>query len=238
MSAGHFVGVVKPRAETYAILGEGDTAKLYAKRPKLVTSHDLAYGGGVSIWADEVYIDQTLYREIMEGRVQIRGMTAKQIIGRIFDHEHAEKSVVDGDNPCDHYLAAHGFATCKENEGADDILGAGKSDRYEDGLTPALKRCIKRFIRLDRKANPPKQLWCGPHLDNPDDDDRKILAILRAKGCVDAFKRSKVDVHYGIGTHQCKACEYFECPGKVLSTCGKVDGLVRDTRGCDLWEQR
>ena len=49
MSTGHLHGDEKGEAELYEMLGEGDTAKLYARKAKLDTSCDIPYGGGVSV---------------------------------------------------------------------------------------------------------------------------------------------------------------------------------------------
>ena len=54
--------------------------------------------------------------------------------------------------------------------------------RYEGAIAPALDRCAKRD-----PDNPPRDLWCGPYLDQPTARDQEILRIFRAKGVADAF---------------------------------------------------
>jgi hypothetical protein len=81
--------------------------------------------------------------------------------------------------------------------------------------------------------NPPRDLWCGPYLDDPDKRDLALLRIFRAKGVVDAFKASKIDADYGIGETECRDCRYYG--GGTFSTCEKVCGIVRANRHCDWW---
>lgn len=238
MSVGHLRYEKKSKAELYAILGEGDTAKFKAQPVKLDVSHDVADTGGISVDRKTVFIDQTFYAEVQSGKVRIRNMSPRQITERIIDHEHTEKCVMDGDNPVDTYPPAHEFATTDEHEGVEEITGKDGDVDYEPALAPAIRRCMKRFLAKGRDANPPKELWCAPHLDDPSPDDEKVLAILRAKGVDDAFKKSKKSVHYGVAAHECKACRHFGDGSGSLRKCELVSGLVRDTRGCDLWAAR
>lgn len=243
MSVGHIKKFSdKSDKELYAMLGLGDTPKLYAKKFTYNFLCDCPYGGGNSILGDVAYIDRTLYRELTSGRVSVKGMTYKQIIAAWGEHEHTEWAIEMGDNPCDSYQPSHEFATRKEDRYVEKLPVS--SDRYEEEVKPALVRCRDRFIRLGRKAQPPKDLWCGPVLDHPDAYDRKIIQILRACGVQDAFKTSKPDVHYGIGENECIDCAMFQrhkrgpLPGQVLRPCMLVSGLVRDSRHCDRWAPR
>jgi hypothetical protein len=235
MSVGHVKRVTKTTEELYLILGEADTSAHYAKPVKLDTSHDIPYAGGVSVDSRMVYIDRRLYDDVKAGKVCVRGMGWKQIINCFVEHEHTEKSVDDGDNPVDVYQAAHGMATAKEYEAAEAILGKGKADRYEDALEGALAACEKRD-----PANPPKDLWCGPYLDEPTARDKELLRIFKAKGVTDAFKLAKSDptVMYRMAGRKCEDCAMYEHPGKDLSTCELVCGLVRNNRQCERYVSR
>src|SRR6185436_6530217 len=142
MSTGHLKLETKGNADLYKALGAGDTPALYAKPVQLDTSHTVAYGGGVSVNGKTVYIDHQLYRDVMDGRCYVRGMTPRQIIKAFVEHEHSEKSIDDGDNSIDVYEAAHEFATTKEHELVRQ-LGIDPQ-RYEDCVAPALKRAMER----------------------------------------------------------------------------------------------
>jgi hypothetical protein len=235
LSTGHLRGEVKTPQELYLVLGEADTSSLYAKSVKLDTSHDIPYAGGVSVDGKTVYIDRTLYRDVMSGKVKVRGMSPRQLIACWSEHEHTEKTIDDGDNPVDDYLAAHGMATAKEHESVELILGKGKADGYEDQITQALKRCMARD-----PADPPKDLWCGPYLDNPEPRDLELIRIFKAKGVKDAFKHSKADpkIGYGMGGRNCDDCAMYMNPDKESSECEIVCGLVRYNRQCLKWVER
>jgi hypothetical protein len=228
MSTGHR-SEAKPAAELYRMLGERDTNELYAKPVKLDTSHDTPYGGGVSVDGKTVYVDKKLYEQVTRGAIAVRGMTPKQIIQAWIEHEHTEWSIDAGDNPADSYQACHGYATAKEERFV-KFLGVDP-ERYEKAIEPALKRCMARD-----PVNPPRDLWCGPYLDQPDKRDLEILQAFRAKGVEDAFKTSKIDVHYGLGANRCHDCRHFG--GGELATCAIVCGLVRADRQCDEFEAK
>lgn len=231
MATGHKRYAVKSPAELYRFLGEGDTPDIYAKSVKLDTTHDVPYAGGTSVDGRTVYIDREFYREIKDGALAVRGMSADQLVQAIIEHEHTEKSIDDGDNPVDAYPPAHELATTKEHRFVKE-LGVDPQ-RYEAAIAPGLRRCLTGAV-----ANPPRDLWCGPYLDDPDARGRDLLRRLRAKGVTDAFKASKIDAHYGVGPQECRDCRYFEQPGRTLSTCEKVCGLVRNSRHCEWWTAR
>src|SRR5207253_2680853 len=149
--------------------------------------------------------------------VYVRGMTPSQIIKAWIEHEHTEWAADVGDNPVDTYPAAHGFATAKEHRFVQQ-LGVDPN-RYEECIAAGLKRCMRRFLALGTKTNPPRDVWGGPVLDEPDKDDKEIIRILRAKGVKDAFKLSKAEVHYGIGPQKCRDC--------VMFGDGETSGIVR-----------
>lgn len=241
MSTGHRLAIrPKSKLELITVLGLGDTPKLMAQSFDLDVSHDIAYAGGVSVDRKTVYIDQQLYRDIIAGQVRVRGLSPHQLVERICDHEHTEKAVDDGDNAIDVYQPAHAYALRREHEGVEDIVGDGGAQRYEADLRPATQAAQKRFLKLDRKADPPRDLWCGPYVDHTTAADRKILAIMQAKGVLDAHKLSKYEVHYGVGPEKCQGCSMFQDPDKAgpLHECSLVSGLVRKDRWCDRWEKK
>lgn len=242
MSVGHERAERKAPAQVFGALGSGDTAELFGEPYTLVTNRDIPYAGGNSVDRKRVYIDRTLYRDVMDGKVAVKGLTPHEIIRAWMEHEHAEKSVDDGDNPFDDYSGAHGIATGKEEWFISQIIGKDKVDGYEKAIQPALDACQERFIKLGDKANPPTDLWCGPYVDDQDEDDKKIIAILKAKGVTDAFKASKSSAHYGMGGNECKDCRHFaptikQEQGKI-GDCEELCGLVRWDRACDWWEDK
>jgi hypothetical protein len=230
VSTGHRCGKEKPQRELFQILGEGDTAELYSRKVALDTDHDIPYGGGNSVDGETVYIDRRLYRELMNYRTEVRGMTARQIVQAICEHEHTEWAVDAGDNPVDVYLAAHGFAIAAEHKFVRML--SIDPDRYERCIAPALERCLRR-----EPENPPRDLWCGPYLDDPDKRDLALLRIFRAKNVADAFKASKIDAEYGIGENECRKCRHY-CSDGEFGTCENVCGIVRPNRQCDWWEAK
>lgn len=250
MSTGHHKDFERRTpAEFYLIAGEADTAKWLAKPKRLVTNKDVPYGGGASVDAEELYIDEQLYREIMRDKaspphlhVIIPGMTGKQIVRVTVKHEGTEIAVELGDNPCDTYQACHGMATCAEEDDVEAILGKGKADFYEARYRPALIRCVRRSLNKIRVGtfNPPKKLWCGPYLDDPTPDDRKLIRGFKACGVTDAFKLAKSDptVMYGMGGEKCRDCQMMEKPKLELSPCDLVCGMVRWNRNCERYVER
>jgi hypothetical protein len=235
MSTGHLKYEVKRPAELFDVLGQGDTPKLYARRYRVDVFHDIPYTAGNSVAGGTVYVDQRTYRDVMDGRVYVRGMTPTQIINAWEEHEHSEWAIEMGRNPVQIYPAAHGFATCSEH------IFVGKlpidDDRYEACIRSALERAKKRFIKLGDKANPPRDLWCGPVVDDPDKDDLEIIRILRSKGVEDAFKLAKDVVNYGVIEHKCKDCRMWGDRDILpeLRKCDLVNGLERSGYGCDRW---
>lgn len=224
----------KTLAQLFTMLGMGDTAILIAQGWTLDTNHQIPDGGGISVDRQTIFIDEELYRAIMAGEIVVEGMTAQQIVLRICDHEHTEKCVADGDNPVDVYLPAHVYANTAEDLGVVEI--GAKPATYNAALVPGLKRCEQQT-----PTRVPVTLWCAPYLDDPDENDLRLLEIFRELGVADAFKVSKKTVHYGIGENECRGCRYFHLSPEpeqlgVLGLCDKVCGLVRIDRQCDLWE--
>lgn len=237
MSAGHLRGEERSPAELRKILAEGDTAKLLAQPVKVDCSHDIPDLGGISVDRRTVYLDRKFVEDLKAGKIHVPGMTWPQVMACIGRHEHVEKSIIDGDNPIETYLPAHELATVAEHEKVPDPA------RYEAALKPAIKRA-----EHEDPKNPPRDLWCGPYLDDPDADDKRQLRIFRAKGVMDAFKVSKVSVSYRMARMAtkpdvcCIKCSMWERDtvqdGGALAQCEIVSGLVRKDRLCDRFEAR
>lgn len=226
--------------DLYSALGAGDTPELFARPFSVDFDHDIPNGGGVSIDRKRVYIDRTLYQQAQDNEFKASGLTPQQVLDRWIDHERSEACIIAGDNPVDTYYPAHERALRFEHAGVLAILGRKeaeeKIDRYEETIWPALLSCYHRPI-----VKPPLDLWCGPNLDDPTERDEEILAQLVKLGVEDARKRSKFSVHYGIAKHHCRDCRHWS--PKVLSqehgaiaACTAVSGVVRASRGCDLWQ--
>jgi hypothetical protein len=228
MSTGHRRYEEKTTSQLYALLG--NTGVLKAQPVKLDCSHDVPDAGGISVDRKTVYIDRRFAAAIKSGAVRVRGMTPGQIIQAITEHEHTEKVVMDGDNPVDTYPPAHEYATAAEHDFVRK-LGVDPA-RYEADILDALKSAERRD-----PENPPHDLWCGPYLDDPDANDKRVLAIFRRKGVGDAFKRSKKDVGYGVGANECRRCRHFEGNGD-LAPCEIVSGLVRRDRQCEEYAEK
>lgn len=226
-------------AELYRALGEGDTPNLFDHPIEVVTKFSVPAGGGNSLDRARVYIDNILYQEIMDGAFRATGLEPVQLLERIVDHEHTEICISQGDNPIDTYLPAHRRALRREHEGVLAILGRDQAEakiqNYERVIWPALVRCYARPVK-----NPPKDLWCGVYLDDPDEQDEQVLQQMAKLGVIDAVKRSKYDTRYGVGGYHCSDCRMW-APKIVtsengqLAACTAVAGLVRQDRQCELW---
>jgi HK97 family phage prohead protease len=238
MSTGHVKTGTKTVAQYYRVAGSGDTADFLAESYEIDETHDVADAGGVSVDRRTVFVDATLAKDIRSGKVVVPGMTPEQIIRQIARHEHDEISVLDGDNPVDVYDAAHEFGNVGEAIGVCAVIGS--EDPYNAALADPVAACSVRFLANAETVNPPSTLWCGPHLDESDEDDTAILRILRAKDVADAFKASKKMLHYGVGDNECQTCVHFariaDRDGGVLGLCDIVCGLVRWDRHCDAWD--
>jgi len=245
MSSGHRHAEPKTPAELSRMLGEGDTPDLLARAVRIDTTRDVPYAGGISADGKTVYIDRRLHAEVMAGDVRVRGIAPKELIGAWIEHEHTEWSVDAGDNPVDSYGAAHAYASAKENERY-ETLGRNP-DSVNETTDAAIDRCVKRD-----PVNPPKDLWCGPYHDTAFTDDgpdgkraKELLRMFRARGVVDAFKESKIAVHYGMGPDKCANCVHFGRDTAIrkalgngdIAPCEIVCGLVRADRDCDRYQE-
>jgi hypothetical protein len=226
--------------ELFSALGEEDTPRLFGQVYKVDHAHDVPTGAGSSVDRKTIYIDRTLYQEVMDGEFKASDLTPQQIIDRWIDHEHIEICIVAGDNPIDTYMPAHERALCWEHLGVLAILGRAGAEakirQYETTIWPGLVRCYHR-----PSAKPPLDLWCGPTLDDPTERDKEILAAYVRLGVVDAGKHSKRETRYGMAAHRCRACQHWA--PKLLSqehgqiaACEIVNGPIRADRGCDLFK--
>lgn len=239
MSTGHLEYVKKRLSELYQFLGSGDTPKLYARRPHINFEYDIAYAAGNSLDGKTVYIDRQLYRDIKSGKVKVAGLAPEHLIELIVTHEHTEWSIASGDNPVDNYRPAHEFANTREIELA-KRYGASE-ERYNHDWGPPLKACMARFLKTGRGVLVPRDLWCGPYVDEAyegDGDAKKVLSILRAKHVTDADKVSKMTVNYGVGEQECRNCTMFCGKGGPIGLCDLVNGPIRTNRWCKRWVAR
>lgn len=220
-------------------LGQNDTGALYQRGYSVDTDHDIPSCAGNSMDRKTVYIDRTLYQEVMDGEFKKTGLDPDQIIRLWCDHEHTEKSIADGDNGIEYYLQAHMPALTMEHRGVWHILGPGKIRNYEDTIWPGLVRCYNnpKIVKV------PADLWCGPFNDEPEPRDNEILERLSALGVVDASKHSKREAGYGWTAHSCGTCRFYSPAvlsqqGGEIAMCKVVSGLVRKTRGSDYWKPK
>lgn len=227
--------VTKTIGDTYHFLGEGDTPYLYESRFKIDTDHDIATGGANSVDRKTIYIDRTLYEKVMDGEFKVTNVRPRDIITAWIMHEHSEKCIIDGNNPIERYRPAHQCALAMEHQFV-KWLG-GNPEKYEEAIWPALEECFKN----GKVESVPKDLWCAPLLDEPDERSLELLKRYIKMGVVDASKQPKHEVHYGIIKDECQDCQMWQPDklsqrGGTLAMCAAVTGLVRDRRGCDLWK--
>jgi hypothetical protein len=225
--------------ELFRALGERDTPKLFAQAYMLDTKHDCPTGGGNSLDRKTVYIDRTLYQEVMDGGFKATGLDPLQIVGLWCDHEHVEICLVDSDGCITSYAPGHRCALALEHHGLLTILGRenakAKIAKYEETIWPALMRAYHRD-----PVDPPKDYWCGPLLDDATARDKELLQQLAKSGVVDARKCSKLDVRYGYGENLCAECSMWlpknlSQENDQIAACAAVSGLVRHDRWCGLW---
>ena len=234
MSTGHLKELPeKPAAELWAILGQGDTGTLFARPVKVDHTCTISYTGGNSVDGAIVYIDDEFYRAVMSSECSVKGMTSRQIIEAVIEHEHGEWAIESGSNEADVYQPAHELATALEHHYV-RRLGVDP-DQYEKALKPFIERAARR-----PQTKPPRDLWCGPVIDHATRADKEVIRQFRAHGVEDAFKRSKFDVHYTLGEEQCRHCAMFGDRDVLpsLRKCDEVCGLVRAVKWCDKFSPR
>lgn len=223
-------------AELYASLGSEDTPGLFDSPYELDTSHDWPAAGGMSLDRKTVYIDRTLYQQVMDDEFKACGADRTLLVNAWVRHERVENSIIAGDNPVDTYLPGHNRGLASEHE---MYRFAGVSPaKVEKAIWPALVECYKR----DPKR-PPKDAWCGMFLNEQTERDQELVEILTKLGVYDAAKYGKWEVHYGTSAHRCDRCQHW-APEKLsqehgqLALCQLVSGIIRDSRGCELWTPR
>lgn len=217
--------------DLYHALGANDTPALFDSPYELDTAHDWPAAGGMSLDRQTVYIDRTLYQEVMDGEFKATGLTPTQIINAWVFHERVENAIVAGDNAVDEYTPAHARALAAEHEvyrlaGCDPV-------EIEKVIWPGLVRCYKRPIK-----KPPLDAWCGVYVNDIGADEERILEQLVKFNVIDARKRAKYDSGYGVIGRRCDACRNRDKSvlnqGPIFG-CAVVSGPVRDDRGCQFW---
>jgi hypothetical protein len=233
---GHSRPNLKHPKELAKLLTQGGAPELMHRWQRLDVDHDIPDLAGYNVAGTVRYLDRDAYRALMDPEYAVHilgeaidtGLTPEQTIGCIIEHEGDEKVILDADNPIDTYPDAHEFATTGENE---KVVKFGSTPlRYNRGL--------QRIIKFCERKNPvkvPHDLCCAPYLDDPDENDRRVLKRFQQLGVVDAFKLGKRMVDYGhaVGADQCDGRKgWMGHPELDLSPCHKVEGLVRRNRWC------
>lgn len=217
--------------DLYHELGANDTPYLFDQPFKLDTEHDWPAAGGMSIDRKTVYIDRTLYQQVMDNEFKACGLLPDQLVYGWIRHERIENAIIKGDNPVDLYYPAHCRALAAEHE-MYEFYGADPA-KVEEVIWPALRACYKRPPK-----KPPLDAWCGVYTDDAGPEEESILEQLVKLNVIDARKRSKYEVSYGIRGRRCDRCrnrdEKVFKQGKLFG-CTIVSGSVRDNRGCDFW---
>jgi hypothetical protein len=190
MSAGHPHRRPNARhaAELAALRRDPAVARRLAQYFRVDLAHDIADLAGYSTDGATIYIDRHLAAALHARQMALPDrapLPAGRIVLRaLITHECVEKALIDAKNFS--YPAAHEFATLAEHE---IVRAAGIAPHaYEAALRPFIKRAAVEAIR-----HPPKNLDCTPYLDDPDHNDRRVLAILRRLGVRDAARRPEHD---------------------------------------------
>jgi len=170
--------------ELDALRAEPAVRRRLALRFRLDTNHDVADLAGYSTTGGVIYVDRHLYAALRAGMIELPGRPAGEtvhlIVHALATHEHTEKSLIDAKGFS--YPAAHEFATLAEHQA---LRRRGVAPfAYEAALRPYIKRAAAEQIEV-----PPKDLDCTPLLDDPDHNDRRVLAVYRQLGVDDAIRR-------------------------------------------------
>jgi hypothetical protein len=168
--------------------GDPAVARRMAQRFGIDTAHDIADLAGYSVDGATIHVDRHLAAALAAGRIKLPGRSPQQsariVLRALVMHEHMEKSLIDAKHFS--YPAAHEFATLAEHQ---VVRAAGVSPpAYEAALRPFIKRAA-----VERIENPPADLDCTPYLDDPDANDRRVLAIYRRLGVRDAARAPERD---------------------------------------------
>lgn len=258
MSAGH-----KHKSPNLLVPGEAALATLHrllttGMAPQMMkrwqhvdVDSDIVYLAGYNVLGTVRMADRDFVHALYEPDY------AKQIIGApidtglspddtlecLLEHEAVEKVIMDDPtNPIDLYdhhdepggFGSHEYATLAEHELVKKK--GGTPVKYERGLAKIIKFCEGK--KLERV---PKDYACAPLLDDPDENEKRIIKRLRALGVVDAFKTSKQNLSYrpSTGADHCSACAHWQNQGNDgLSTCAIADGLVGPQRVCKKFEEK
>lgn len=246
-----FVETPKIRATLHRLLTTGHAPALMRRWQHLDMDHDCPYLAGYNVMGDTRFLDHDFVRALYDPHYAVQlighpidtGVSPDDTVECILEHEAVEKTIQDDpSNWLDFYdqhdepggLGPHEMATFAEH----DLLKkkGGNPHVYERGLEKIIAYCEHKPIKKVRK-----DYACAPYLDDPDANERRIIADLRRLGVVDAFKESKELVDYGPGhaDDHCSACANWQGDRSgLLSPCAIVDGLVGNDRLCKKFENQ
>jgi hypothetical protein len=190
MSAGHpHRGPNERHAiELESLRRDPAVARRMAQRFGVDTAHDIADLAGYSVDGATIHVDRHLAAALAAGRIRLPGRSPQQsariVLRALVTHEHTEKSLIDAKHFS--YPAAHEFATLAEHQ---VVRAAGISPHaYEAALRPFIKRAA-----VERIQDPPSALDCTPYIDDPDANDRRVLAAYHWLGVRDAARGAEHD---------------------------------------------
>jgi hypothetical protein len=214
--------------ELKKLTSEPSYQRVWNRPFKIVVDKEVPDSAGYSVQADHFYFDRDLHKAVVSGQIAVPGMHPLQILNALLIHERTEKSLLDADNPITTYQDAHEMATMAEHQYVKSTGATPKA--YEHTLEGIIAYNEKKPI-----TEPPLDLECSPYLDDPDADDKRVLAIMRKLGVTDANKEAKEPNKYGAsaGQDQCQVCQNWQGhPTLNLAMCSKINGLVRDHWWC------
>jgi len=244
MSAGHGhkrANLKHPR-ELRKLLTSGGAPELMARWQRLDVDHDIPDLAGYNVFGTVRFLDRDFFRALLDpeyaehiglGKIDT-GLSPDDAIECLLRHEAVEKVILDADNDIDVYDPAHEYATLAEHECVRQKNG--RPIPYERALKKSIKFCARKPLQIV-----PRDLGCGPYLDETDANDKRIIEDFRRLGVEDAFKESKRSADYSkaTGEDQCHRCAFWQ-GGRALdlSPCAKVAGLVRKDRWCRKYKAR
>lgn len=235
-------------AVLHRMLTSSEGEQLMARFRRVDTAHDIPYLAGYDVDATTRFLDRDFvhalsdpaYAKQIIGAPIDTGLSPQQTSECILRHEGVEKTILDSNAPFDLYdhhdspggWGAHEWATVAEHELVKHL--GGDPARYEAGLKKIIDYCEHKTI-----TKAPRDLACAPYLDDPDQNEKRIIKRFREMGLADAFKVSKETVDYSPATKSksCGQCSMWQGSRNVsLSHCSLVDGLVRADRRCSKFE--
>jgi hypothetical protein len=255
MSAGHkhagpnlLVPTPKAIATLHRLLTTGGATELMRRWQRLDIDHDIPYLLGYNVQGTVTYADRDYVNALYDDKYATQllgepirtGLPPDRTLDCTVRHEHTEKIILDAENPIDLYdhhdepggWGAHEFATVAEHELVKHF--GGDPAAYERGLKKIIDFCEHKHLQ-----KVPRDYACAPLLDDPDENEKRIVKRLKELGVVDAFKVSKEDVDYHRVTEgdHCLICSMWQGPETAeLSPCSLIDGLVRNDRWCKKFE--